>query len=429
MNQISDLEPPPSPVMQVLSTLQRSGFEAWVVGGSVRDRLLGRPVSDWDLTTSATPQEVSACFERVIETGIEHGTVTVLQEGMNIEVTTYRVDGRYVDGRRPEEVTFTRSLSEDLSRRDFTINAMAWDPNTHRLEDPFNGESDLKHAVIRAVGRPLDRFREDGLRSLRAIRFASTLGFEIESSTSEALTGALDVFRGVAMERVQVELFKTLLSSEAGRGLGSLRASQMLEHIAPELDALDEGNFKLICDAIGRTSAQLETRLALLFSCCPEASDAAQDRLIGLKVAKRLTQQVSHLLRWLKVQPGTERTDGQVRALVAQVGLKAFPALVSFRKALSDARGDDAQSEAWRALQARVTQLKVHESPQSPRDLALRGSDLAQRFGIPPSRAIGELLNALLHHVWEHPEDNQVDRLLALVPRLAEALGVEVERR
>lgn len=426
MNHISDLEPPPPPVMQVLNTLQLAGYEAWVVGGSVRDRLLGRTVSDWDLTTSAEPAEVSACFKKVIETGIEHGTVTVIQEGVSVEVTTYRVDGVYLDGRRPEEVTFTRSLTEDLARRDFTINAMAWDPNQKRLEDPFGGASDLQRAQIRAVGKPLDRLREDGLRSLRAVRFASTLGFEIEPDTWEAIKGSLDVFQGVAMERVQVELFKTLLSAEAGRGLEALRQSQMLAHIAPELDALANESFSLLCDALGRTSAQLETRLALLFSCCLSAESVAQRRLTALKSSKKLTQQVTHLLRWLEVRPSTERTDGQIRALVAQVGLSKLPGLISYRRALAEAAEDSAEAQAWLDLQERAAQLKVHESPQSPRDLALRGSELALRFGLPPSKAIGELLNALLHHVWEHPEDNQVERLIALTPTLARELGIEV---
>lgn len=426
MNHISDLAPPPSPVMYVLQTLQNAGYEAWVVGGSVRDRLLGRTVSDWDLTTSAMPQEVIPYFKRVIETGIAHGTVTVVQDGLNIEVTTYRIDGDYRDGRRPDHVTFTRSLKEDLARRDFTMNAMAWDPNQQRIEDPFGGREHLKQALISAVGMPLKRLREDGLRSLRAIRFASVLGFEIEPETWKAIQNSLDIFQGVAMERIQVELFKTLVSAEAGRGLNALKESQMLAHIAPEIDELSSAEFQLICAAIGRSHAQLETRLAVLFSCCSQPDQIVQDRLSILKCSKKLIQQVSHLLRWAEIRPSTERTDGQVRALVAQIGLGQLSALVSVRSALADVLGEEQESRAWVSFQERVQSLKVDESPQGPRDLAVRGSDLTQRFNIPPSKAIGELLNALLHHVWEYPEDNQVERLLALTPKFARELGIEI---
>ncbi len=418
----SDLEPPPPPVLDVLRTLKEAGFEAWVVGGSVRDRLLGRPVGDWDLTTSAEPDEVAACFERVIATGIEHGTVTVLSEGLHVEVTTYRVDGDYADGRRPESVTFTRSLREDLARRDFTINAMAWDPDAARLEDPFEGAADLERGLIRAVGAPLARFREDGLRALRAVRFAAVLAFEIDAETEAGITRSLDVFRKVSMERVQVEVFKTLLSDEVAWGMGALRRLQLMPDCVSELSALNAEAWEQTLRALERTPKQLEPRLAALFHAHPSAEEAAREALTRLKCARKLIAGVSHLLRWREVSPTTPRTDGQVRALAAQVQLSALPQLWGYRRAWASALGDEQESAAWDALGERMRALRVHEAPQTPKDLALRGSDLSAALNLPPSRLVGDLLSALLRHVWEVPEDNTEEALLALAPRLLEQL-------
>jgi tRNA nucleotidyltransferase (CCA-adding enzyme) len=425
MNDVRDLTPPPSPVLHVLSTLKAKGYEAWVVGGSVRDRLLGRPVNDWDITTSATPQEVSACFERVIETGIEHGTVTVLSEGIHVEVTTYRVDGLYLDGRRPSEVSFTRSLREDLARRDFTINAIAWDPTTKTLEDPFEGLADLGRELIKAVGHPLDRFREDGLRVLRAVRFAAVLGFTIEPETWAGLCGALDVFQRVAMERVQVELFKTLLSDQPEWALSALKQSQLLALICPQLDALAEPSFERLTRALTRSPAHLDVRLSLLYMPLEDPESIAHQHLTHLKCARKLTQGVTQLLRWRQVDPASERTDGQVRALSAQVGLERLPMWIAYRRAWAEAEHDEAELRAWTALEERFKALNIEECPQSPRDLALRGHELASLLNLPPSPLIGALLNALLQHVWEHPEDNTSARLLAIAPSLARSLGVE----
>jgi len=422
MHDPRDLEPPPLPVLRVLRTLKEAGREAWVVGGSVRDRLLGRSVGDWDLTTSATPEEVSACFERVIATGIEHGTVTVLSEGLSVEVTTYRVDGAYADGRRPEAVTFTRSLREDLARRDFTINAMAWDPDEGRLEDPFGGVADLERGLVRAVGDPLARFREDGLRALRAVRFAAVLAFELDAETEAGITRALDVFRRVSMERVQVELFKTVLSDEAAWGVGALRRLELMSDCAAELTRLDEGDWARALRALERAPRQLEPRLAALFHALPDAEEASREALGRLRCARRLVAGVAHLLRWRAVSPSTPRTDGQVRALAAQVQLEALPQLLGYRRAWAAAEGDEGEAAAWDALGERMRALRVHEAPQAPKDLALRGGDLAAALDLPASRLVGDLLSALLQHVWERPEDNTPEALLALAPRLLSQL-------
>jgi tRNA nucleotidyltransferase (CCA-adding enzyme) len=212
-----------------------AGHQAYPVGGGIRDVLLGRKVLDWDVATSARPDDMLALFPRVIPTGIAHGTVTVLTGHSQVEVTTFRGDIGYTDGRHPDQVEFLNSLKEDLKRRDFTVNAMAYDTKRNRIIDPHQGRRDLKKGIIRAVGDPLRRFAEDGLRPLRAVRFAAVLDFEIDRRTFHAIGKRLKVFRKVAPERVRVELLKILGSRQAHRGIDLLNQSGLLEEIIPEL--------------------------------------------------------------------------------------------------------------------------------------------------------------------------------------------------
>ena len=194
----------PAPVEQIIKQLNHCGYEACAVGGCVRDSLLGREPGDWDITTSAHPEQVKAVFRRTIDTGIAHGTVTVMIDKTGYEVTTYRIDGEYEDGRHPKEVEFTPDLIQDLKRRDFTINAMAYSPETG-IVDAFGGMEDLKAGIIRCVGNPIDRFTEDALRILRAVRFSAQLGFEIEAETYEAIKTMVPNLRHISRERIQME--------------------------------------------------------------------------------------------------------------------------------------------------------------------------------------------------------------------------------
>ena len=219
--------------MSVLQRLWKSGFRAYPVGGCVRDLLLGRRLGDWDLTTNARPEQVIGLFTRVIPTGMEHGTVTVLSGKKNIEVTTFRGDVGYSDGRHPDRVVYLDSLEEDLKRRDFTINAMAYDVRTRKIIDPFGGRKDLTRKRIRAVGDPGQRFAEDGLRPMRAVRFACVLDFEIEKRTFQAIEPALGIFRRVAVERIREELLKMLVARSAARGVELLRQCGLLAEIIP----------------------------------------------------------------------------------------------------------------------------------------------------------------------------------------------------
>ena len=204
----------PEQVNSILESLQKAGYEAYVVGGCVRDALLGREPHDWDITTSALPTEVKNVFPRTVDTGLQHGTVTVLCGGTGYEVTTFRVDGVYEDGRHPKEVTFTPSLKEDLRRRDFTINAMAYN-NASGLVDLFGGQQDLENGVVRAVGDPVQRFTEDALRIMRAIRFSAQLGYEIEPGTLKAAEILAPNLQKISSERIREELEKTLVSDQS----------------------------------------------------------------------------------------------------------------------------------------------------------------------------------------------------------------------
>ena len=211
----------PKPLLDVLRRLDEAGHRSWIVGGAVRDLLLHRPreATDYDVATPATPEQVTALFRKVIPTGVDHGTVTVLSSGLAVEVTTFRGEGPYVDGRRPESVTFHRDLEADLARRDFTINALAWDPIADDFRDPHGGRRDLRDRIVRAVGDARERFAEDGLRPMRAVRFASQLGYGLAPATRRAIPGALPVVAKVAIERISDELARLAVGRDAPRAL------------------------------------------------------------------------------------------------------------------------------------------------------------------------------------------------------------------
>jgi tRNA nucleotidyltransferase (CCA-adding enzyme) len=226
---------PPRLLYEFAEILATTGKRCFLVGGAVRDYILGRPVSDYDLTTDAHPEEVMNLFSHVILTGVKHGTVTVLWKGLRLETTTFRTEKGYSDGRRPDEVRFASTIDEDLGRRDFTINAMAYDLVTRELVDPYEGQSDLSRQIIRAVGDPKLRFFEDGLRPLRAIRFATQLGFDIDPATFGAIPGALERFKLISVERIRDELQKIILSPWPSRGLKLMEECGMLAVVIPEL--------------------------------------------------------------------------------------------------------------------------------------------------------------------------------------------------
>ena len=291
----------PKKVQTIIRTLQEHGYDAYAVGGCVRDSLLFRSPADWDITTSAKPLEVKEIFKRTVDTGLQHGTVTVLIEKEGFEVTTYRIDGEYEDSRHPKEVIFTGNLEEDLKRRDFTINAMAYN-DAVGLVDVFGGRQDLQDKIVRCVGNPQERFTEDALRILRAVRFSAQLGFFIEEKTKEAAKVLAPTLKNISAERIQTELLKLLVSKNP-HYLKTAWELGITKIVLPEFDVLMETSMgEKTLKAFAYTSADKAERLAVLFANMektPEKSrDLAQKILRRLRFDNDTINKVSELVFW-----------------------------------------------------------------------------------------------------------------------------------
>lgn len=383
----------PVEVREVVDALKSSGYRAVLVGGSVRDLLLGRVPKDFDVATSATPQDVIRRFKRVIPTGVDHGTVTVIRGGCHVEVTTFRAEAEYLDGRRPSKVEFHEDVEADLSRRDFTINAMAYDP-AEGLIDPFGGEADLSRRLVRCVRDPIERFQEDGLRSLRAVRFATVLDFAIDSDTEAAISPTLAIFRKVALERVNQELVKILLSDWVTRGLELLRRTGLLETFLPEARA---DRFA----SAGRAPAFAVMRLAILLDGAPAPGQA----LLRLKFPNKVAEETDRLVAGLALPPG-DAPDGDLRRWLQRVEPSRLEAVLAVNAALG------------RAVEPQATRLRTivtQAPPLTPRALALDGKAIMSALAVPPSPVVGEATRFLLDQVLDDPTINQADTLLALL--------------
>jgi tRNA nucleotidyltransferase (CCA-adding enzyme) len=279
--------------IEVCRILNKNNYQAFIVGGCVRDLILGQKPKDWDITTDASPKKVMELFERTIPTGMQHGTVTVcMGEGVenHFEVTTFRIEGEYSDGRRPDEVFFVMNVEQDLARRDLTINAIAYDPIAHRCVDPFDGIKDLKEGVIRAVGKPTVRFQEDGLRIMRVARFAARFGYAVDAHTFGGMKSSLDTLKKVSKERINDELTKILMSKNASFGLQLLRDSGALDIACPLL----AGRQLPLLGKQDTCTGDLETRLAFLYNKLP--SQQVQEELINLKFSNKEIKRTVFLL-------------------------------------------------------------------------------------------------------------------------------------
>lgn len=443
----------PPEVITLCRRLQSAGFEAFVVGGSVRDMLLGRPVSDWDVATAAPPQRVRQIFSRTIPTGLQHGTVTVLLGSETIEVTTFRGEGAYTDGRHPDHVEFVTDLGRDLERRDFTINAIAFDPVSGALHDPLDGRGDLARRHVRAVGAARERFDEDGLRSLRAVRFASVLNFEIEERTLAAIPETLSRFRLVSAERVRVELLKLLDGSKVpSRGIELLRRTELLGEILPELlpcvglkqnahhsDDVWTHTLKVV-DGV---PSQGMLRLAALLhdvgkplTVAPRRDDPTQNTFYRhdrkgaaicdqvaqrLVLSKRQRVDVCHLVRHHLFALNAGISDAGVRRFVRRVGVDSLDDLFELRRADVVCRPDGvAKVAALAAFRSRVDAVLREPPLRSVRDLAVDGEMLKHHLERPAGPWLGELLRGLLERVIEEPALNDRARLLAIARELQE---------
>ncbi len=397
----------PAGAARVLETLGSAGACSYLVGGAVRDAFLGRPITDWDIATDLEPRRVARLFPRVVLAGVEHGTVMVLTRTGPVEVTTFRGDGPYCDGRRPSHVTFHTDLEADLARRDFTINAMAVELSAGRLVDPFGGESDLRKRRVRCVGDARARFAEDGLRPLRALRFAATLAFAVESDTGAALAGALDTFRRVAVERKRDELEKLLgRGQRLGAPLRLLRTSGMLGVLAAPLEAAPAR----VASRLERLAPDAYLRLAAWAVAAGLDRAAAFDLVAGLRASNQERARVASCVDAVARRPAPARAPA-LRFWTAAVGEEAARDGAAVAAALWPGRDGGLCRQLTRVLRSRP--------PLRVGDLAVDGDDMLA-LGL-RGREVGETLAALLRRVLERPSRNRREVLLDLAHKLSTA--------
>ncbi|HEX2716470.1 MAG TPA: CCA tRNA nucleotidyltransferase [Gemmatimonadaceae bacterium] len=424
---------PPQPVLEIASRLERAGFETWCVGGAVRDALLGHPHLDWDLATAATPREIQRTFRRTVPVGVEFGTVGVLDgEGTMHEVTTFRRDVR-TDGRHAV-VEFGASLDDDLARRDFTINAIAWSPKREELRDPFGGLADLDARVVRAVGDARERMREDRLRALRAIRFAARLGFTIEDATWRAIVESAPWLGRLSPERVKQELEKTMDQvARPSRAFALWRDAGAFATLVPALASVSDRDLAAIDHAATPREGPREidrrlTRLALLF--LPIGARHADTTLRALRFSKADAAWIAGIVeRWeaLGAAMSAALSDGDpspatVRRWVARAGrtrVRSLLRVAAARWTAAREAGEPAPSPAAVARLVRRAIGSAFSDPIEVGDLALDGEDL-RRAGIAPGPVLGKILQALLERVLEDPARNVPELLVARALELRE---------
>jgi tRNA nucleotidyltransferase (CCA-adding enzyme) len=430
----------PQKVNTIIGELKKHGFDAYAVGGCVRDSVLGREPQDWDITTSAKPQQVKEIFHRTVDTGIQHGTVTVLLDKEGFEVTTYRIDGEYEDARHPKDVIFTSNLLEDLKRRDFTINAMAYNEEAG-LVDAFDGLGDLKRHVIRCVGDATERFTEDALRMLRAVRFAAQLGFDIEEDTGEAIRHLAPNLSKISAERIQVELVKLVTSPHPER-MKTVYDMGIADVILPEFSVMmqtTQNNPHHIYTVGEHTIHSMESiradkvlRLTMLFhdvakpACRTEDENGIHHFHGHPKVGAEMTKKI---LRRLKFDNETIRrvcalvsahddrpplTGKTIRRAIYRNGVDQYPALFEVKRADILAQSSFFQQKKLDYVdqyEQMYQQICEKEQCLSLKDLAVTGSDLIAA-GMKPGKEIGQVLNRMLEAVLEEPEWNQKEILL-----------------
>lgn len=394
----------PADAAQILHTLTQNGYEAYIVGGCVRDSILGRTPQDWDITTSALPAETKALFPHTFDTGIQHGTVTVVLHRENYEVTTYRVDGDYADCRHPNAVSFTQSLTEDLRRRDFTMNAIAYHP-AEGFRDPFCGRADIAAGCIRGVGEPALRFQEDALRMLRCLRFAAQLGFTIEPETYAALCANTALITKISAERIREELTKLWLAPYQEK-TPALWESGLLAQIDPalsaELIALADG----LPAQLAACPADATLRWALVLQ--GRTPDAAKAFLLGLKFDTKTLRRIVLLLEEMPADVPTEAYP--LRKLAGRIGVDALRQLLCLQAVLRPASPHAASLALLERIVADGDCLTL-------KTLCLSGKDL-MALGAPNGKALGALLDALLDAVQQDPAQNTPARLQALARTL-----------
>ena len=454
--------PVPALLKEFSRVFEDAGFKAYLVGGAVRDIFLGKEASDWDVATNATPQDVIKLFKFVVPTGIEHGTVTVHFKKHEIEVTTFRTESGYSDGRHPDSVNYAATIEEDLSRRDFTMNAIAVNLKDGRIVDPYCGKTDIKRKLIRTVGVARERFLEDGLRPIRAVRFSSQLGFNIEKNTFDAISTeeVLNKIKSISLERFRDELLKLLKSPKPSLGIRQMEDTGILKLFIPELivcrgciqsddrgyhifDVFDHNIYA--CDGapaekplvrlaalfhdIGKPAARTETtenglKVFHFFNHEAESEKLARKIMIRLKFSNADTDHVCHLIKYHMFHYTPDWTDAAIRRFLVKVGSENVSDLIDLR--LADMYGKYNQpvrlhdSDACDLLiefQDRIKEIEAKNQALSLKDLSVNGKDLIE-IGIPAGKQLGAILNQLFEAVLEDPEMNDREKLLEIAKKL-----------
>lgn len=454
-------------ILQKMNNIfEKNGFKAYLVGGAVRDMFMNKEASDWDVATDATPEQVISAFKKVIPTGIAHGTVTVHFMGEEIEVTTFRIEQGYSDGRHPDKVSYASDIEEDLSRRDFTMNAIAVSLKDGSIVDPFNGKADIKNKVIRSVGNPLERFNEDGLRPIRAIRFASQLGFEIETNTLQAISNekVLQKTSTISIERFRDELVKLLKSPKPSVGLKLLESTNIMKLFLPELlegrnciqndvrgyhvfDVLDHNFYS--CDGapvhkvnvrlaallhdIGKPASKVvrvtdEGEIYNFFSHEKYSETIARKLLTKLRFSNNEINNVCHLIENHMFHYEESWSDAAIRRFVVRVKPENIEDLIDLR--LADMYGkynmpiqikESNACDLLIQLQDRIKKIQEENSAFTLKSLAVSGKDLME-IGIPSGKLIGKILDSLLETVLDDPKQNSKDVLLNIAKKLYEQM-------
>lgn len=453
------LDKVPEDVAFIVRRLRENGKRGWIVGGCVRDLLHGRTPKDWDVATDARPKEVKRFFSRVIDTGIAHGTVTVLVQHRPYEVTTLRGEGAYTDGRRPDNVQFVDDIVADLARRDFTFNAIALDPIDGQVIDPFGGQTDLARGVLKAVGDPRERFAEDGLRVLRAARFSATLGVTIDPETERAMSSATshDTFRKVSAERVRDEWMKSMVADKPSVAFNAMLRTGLLHITCPELveSVGCEQNRHHVYDVWGHAMACLDAaeaepllRISALFHDVGKPrsrafSDKTHDytfynhETIGSQMADPILQRLKFsneersrivaLVRHHLICYSADWSDAAVRRWLRRVGSDLAPLLYKLGRADVRGKGRPVDDELANIdeLEARASALLAQGAALSTRDLHVKGHDLMQALSLAPGPAIGRILERLLETVIDDPSRNEREVLLEEARRVLAEIAAE----
>lgn len=434
----------PKYVQRIIDKLEANGFNAYIVGGSVRDILIGKEPFDFDVTTDALPDEIEEVFKdyKTLEVGKEFGTVVVVQNEGNVEVTTFRADGDYIDGRRPEKVYFSKNILDDLSRRDFTINAMAYNKKIGII-DPFNGREDLEKKIIKAVGNPHERLQEDILRIMRAIRFASQLEFSIEYLTFEACKLYSEHIINISMERIREEFFKILLSPIPSYGIRLMKDTGALQVVLPEMvNAVgfhqhnphhDKDVFEHIICVVDNTEPILELRIAALLHDIGKPHTLTIDEegighfyghdKVGAKMAKKILKRLKssnelietvELLIYKHMTQHDKMKDKGLKRLLRTMGKDRIFILLALNKADRTCSNKDADISGLIEREERIKEIIENKEAYDKNHLAINGEDVIE-LGYAQGKIIGEILNYLLEKVLEKPELNERDKLIKII--------------